>query len=202
MQKQTDKERNEKARKYSAKYYAEHPEYFRKHYQENKERHNILTKKYYAENKGRQQELYMKNRQKILERRREYRVKNHKKIREAAKEHIKRTNRAHPERIPLSVIKSKNKSFGITADYAKIKAVLIEQLNRKYCTCCGIKYDKSDRNRIQTVDRVDNDLGYLSDNIQVICGRCNTLKRDAMLGDIENIHRYMIKHSPTINKYR
>ena len=43
----------------------------------------------------------------------------------------------------------------------------------------------------------DNAKGYTVENVAVICFRCNVIKRDAAIGEIENILAYMrVPHNP------
>jgi hypothetical protein len=42
-----------------------------------------------------------------------------------------------------------------------------------------------------SLDRFKAELGYVKENIAVICFRCNTLKRDATLEELTNVARWM-----------
>jgi hypothetical protein len=71
------------------------------------------------------------------------------------------------------------------------------------CACCGAALDYSttigrDTSRSPSLDRVDNTKGYTTGNTCVICARCNLLKRDASLREVEQILAYMRLHSPTV----
>lgn len=70
----------------------------------------------------------------------------------------------------------------------------------EYCPVLGIKMNpkigKGRQNRIElgdspTIDRMNNDIGYISENICVISGRANHLKSDATIEEIESIVSYM-----------
>lgn len=100
-------------------------------------------------------------------------------------------------------LRGRNKKRGvIDVDYRQLESKLEKLWVREYCVCCGVKYDHNIYQRKRAVDRIDNDLGYIAENIQIICHRCNLTKRDATAADIENIHRYILKHSPSLNKLR
>lgn len=43
-------------------------------------------------------------------------------------------------------------------------------------------------------DRIDTTKGYVKDNIDIICWRCNAIKRDATLEELEAIVEYMRKN--------
>lgn len=65
------------------------------------------------------------------------------------------------------------------------------------CACCkktliyktgrgrGSSYDSP------SIDRISNDLGYIADNIAIICLRCNHLKRDASIEELTAVVNYM-----------
>lgn len=65
------------------------------------------------------------------------------------------------------------------------------------CPCCSVTLDYSVgrprelRPSTPSLDRVDCTKGYVVDNVAVICWRCNMLKRDALLSELENIVEYM-----------
>lgn len=46
----------------------------------------------------------------------------------------------------------------------------IKELNNSDCTYCGFKY------LIMTIDRKNNDIGYLKDNCVAACHNCNQIK--------------------------
>lgn len=59
------------------------------------------------------------------------------------------------------------------------------------CPVLGFPLDSSDRNHTPSVDRKDNSLGYIKENIRVISARANRLKSDASLSDLEALVGYM-----------
>ena len=69
----------------------------------------------------------------------------------------------------------------------------------RQCACCSRTFDYSVRGKgahdgAPSIDRVDNRLGYTTDNTAVICMRCNRRKSDATLSELEMIIRYMREH--------
>ena len=67
-----------------------------------------------------------------------------------------------------------------------------------HCPCCGTKLDYSFSGNGKraiingpSLDRVDTTKGYILGNVEIICWRCNALKRDAILPELEAIVAYM-----------
>jgi hypothetical protein len=70
------------------------------------------------------------------------------------------------------------------------------------CKCCGIEFDYRtmrglgrNRERSPSIDRVDNSKGYVLGNVLFICMRCNSIKTDASLVELESIVEYIKKNS-------
>lgn len=65
------------------------------------------------------------------------------------------------------------------------------------CPCCGIAFnfvlasENLDRRRSPSLDRFDNLKGYTLENSVVICYRCNSLKSDATLQELEKVVAWM-----------
>jgi hypothetical protein len=68
------------------------------------------------------------------------------------------------------------------------------------CVCClaTLEYvytgTKKPHRRAPSLDRVDNAKGYSVGNVRVICWRCNAIKSDATLDEIEAVAAYMRVH--------
>jgi hypothetical protein len=77
---------------------------------------------------------------------------------------------------------------------------LLSQLPATNCPCCGKVIDWSARKQhvmarnAPTVDRVVPALGYVAGNVKIICGRCNKLKMDNTLNDLERLVTYVKGH--------
>lgn len=69
----------------------------------------------------------------------------------------------------------------------------------EFCPCCNVRLDYTVRPGAShmpklngpSLDRVDACKGYIRGNVVVICWRCNALKRDALLHELEAIIVYM-----------
>lgn len=70
------------------------------------------------------------------------------------------------------------------------------------CPCCGKVYDyeatigpantkSKGIDDSPSLDRRDNSKGYTLDNIQFICGRCNRIKCDASISELETVLNFM-----------
>lgn len=78
-----------------------------------------------------------------------------------------------------------------------------ESEHPKLCACCQAELNYSTRDakrghrphpRCPSLDRVDSTEGYIESNVQVICWRCNAIKRDATAAELEDIAAYMRRH--------
>lgn len=81
------------------------------------------------------------------------------------------------------------------AKKAKIKFTLkLEDFQpRDTCPCCGehFGYNNPRNNKATSpsIDRLDPKKGYTKDNCWVICHRCNLIKNDATVSELEAIAR-------------
>lgn len=71
--------------------------------------------------------------------------------------------------------KLKGYEFNLTHDYLH---KLIKE-TRGVCPVLGIPFNASGRDRQMSIDRIDNSLGYVTGNIQVMSNRANKIKNDA-----------------------
>ncbi len=72
------------------------------------------------------------------------------------------------------------------------------------CPSCKVNirfaYEGRQPDNTPSLDRIDNTRGYVPDNIDVICYRCNHLKSDADIQELENIVAYMKGHAESKEK--
>jgi hypothetical protein len=63
------------------------------------------------------------------------------------------------------------------------------------CACCAsaLDYSRKNRERSPSLDRVDNSRGYVTDNVKVICYRCNRLKFNASVEELKTVIAYMTR---------
>ena len=61
------------------------------------------------------------------------------------------------------------------------------------CPVLGIKLEKFGRpsqDNLATIDRIDNDIGYVEGNVAIISHRANAIKRDASITELELVLDY------------
>lgn len=91
---------------------------------------------------------------------------------------------------------NRSKANGLECHETYLREVIAKQRPDR-CPCCGIDldYGRSDSTRPlrhgPSLDRIDCTKGYISGNIAIICWRCNAIKRDATLSELEKIVEYM-----------
>jgi hypothetical protein len=78
--------------------------------------------------------------------------------------------------------KNKNIDFTITLEDVKIPEV---------CPVFGIKINLNERLTAPTLDRIDNSLGYIKGNVEVISSKANRLKNNGTIEEFEKIILYM-----------
>jgi hypothetical protein len=74
----------------------------------------------------------------------------------------------------------------------------------EHCPCCGrllVKRHRPGRasDDSPSLDRVDNDLGYVPGNVRVICWRCNEVKRDSTFEELQKVIDYIKRHKETVH---
>lgn len=80
--------------------------------------------------------------------------------------------------------KTKNIEFTITVEDVVIP---------KMCPVFGIPLDRRDRFHSPSLDRIDNNLGYVKGNVQVISSKANRLKNNGTVEEFKQILEYMRK---------
>ena len=87
--------------------------------------------------------------------------------------------------------KVKNIEFSLTRDDIQIP---------EQCPCCSRKierrtgeFKKGPQRSSPSLDRINNTLGYVKGNVEVLCWRCNMLKNNATAGELRTILRWLEK---------
>jgi hypothetical protein len=108
--------------------------------------------------------------------------------------------RRYRERWRIAVLirhaRSRCRKNGIEFDAVYMQS--IKYLKPSHCPCCGVglSYGFSGKagkppNNGPSLDRIDPTKGYIHGNVEIICWRCNALKRDATLPELQEIVAYM-----------
>jgi len=93
------------------------------------------------------------------------------------------------------VVRSRQRDLPFDADLFTVEWIMERLESGEPCPCCekpfivspadrtpGQKHDQS-----PSVDRIRPELGYVVDNVAIICWRCNNLKRDATAGELQMV---------------
>jgi len=144
---------------------------------------------YYSNNKekhrARAVKSYYKKQNENIARNREYRRLNKKEISEKAK-----INRRHNIiKYLLHAAKKSAKHRSINFDLKESDIVLPD-----VCPVLGISLSIGDgqrNNNSYSLDRIDNNKGYVVGNVRVISWRANNVKGDACIEELEKILKYM-----------
>jgi hypothetical protein len=201
----------EKHREEVRKHRAAHPEAAREYYEKNHEKNLARMRKRDPQKRREEGARYRaKYPEKMLEQRKvraKWAVDNADRVRENGarwraenkeriRERIQKLCADESNRIRLLVGRAKIRARkrGLEFDgLAEIAASLPTK-----CLCCGYELDYTKTGPINvcgmrwpSLDRLRSDEGYISRNVRVICWRCNTLKRDSTVEELETIVAYM-----------
>lgn len=175
-------------------------EYYTKYRAENREKISKYNRQYRRKNAEKiakwNSEWRKKNRDTILANQEKYRKSDDGK--EYHDRYIKKylSNPVNRMRYLYNAVARRARNKGIKID-ANLREVLMDNPPTN-CLCCGKTFDlksigKGQENKWDSpsVDRFDNNKGYTVKNIRIICVRCNSLKADAAIEELERIIAYM-----------
>lgn len=102
-------------------------------------------------------------------------------------------------RILRAGMRTRSKALGLPFDDTILTTEWVRSIltTQPLCACCGreldigYKFDGKINNNSPSIDRLVPSLGYVEENIALICWRCNNLKRDASSQELETIARWM-----------
>ena len=158
----------------------------RKYRENNKEKEVERHRKYYQDNREKIAEYRQNNKEKIAERQRKYREKNPYQVQSNYLSNSVR-QRAKKRKLPIDL------------DFISSSNIVDWLKHQPNCVCCdrvfGIGYKGKFRfqNNSPSLDRLIPSLGYISGNVFLICFRCNALKRDATVKELETVISWMKK---------
>jgi hypothetical protein len=99
----------------------------------------------------------------------------------------------------LNGAKSRSKKKGWIFDDSLLESLTQNPIT--VCACCGstLDYSTKNRNLAPSIDRVDNNQGYIQGNVSIICFGCNTLKSNASPTKLGELAKYI--HLGTGNRF-
>lgn len=92
-------------------------------------------------------------------------------------------------------------AYGKSRRALSLEYLLQLQASSPECRCCGVTmtFDVQEQGSMSpnaaTLDRVVPSHGYVESNVQVVCWRCNTLKRNATAPDLRRLLHYVETYS-------
>lgn len=92
---------------------------------------------------------------------------------------------------------SKKRNMKYDEDIVNIDYIYDFLLSNKNCQCCGkiysykFKFDNSPNLDAPSVDRMNNDIGYIKGNIEIICWECNNIKHDGTIQELQVVIDWM-----------
>lgn len=96
------------------------------------------------------------------------------------------------------VKRSKEKNLPCNLEILTVSYFDVLLRSNASCECCGLELDFSFKNQVNerspTVDRIIPALGYVIDNIAIICWKCNAIKKDAELAELKNLLEWMMNY--------
>ena len=88
--------------------------------------------------------------------------------------------------------------LGFDAEVVTTENILLLIPDDMRCPCCKVKMvarvERGRDVRSISLDRVDNDKGYVEGNVAVICAMCNLRKKDMNVHDLRLIVKYIESH--------
>jgi 5-methylcytosine-specific restriction endonuclease McrA len=175
------------------------PEWSRAYYLAHRDQIRANQKRYAAKNKEAFKERarlrYLKNKEHINAHKKAYNA-THKKQRQEYWAKV-RTNPIKRIRYLLYIAKCRARRAGIEFEPALVDLLLVDIPTA--CPCCGVVFDFSTNKRKRginvnaspSLDRFNSTQGYIVKNVMIICMRCNRIKCDATLAEIEAVCNYM-----------
>ena len=194
-----------------------HNQKAKKYRQENKEKVKKQKAEYYENNRDKIEEYQKKYRENNKEKLAEYRRKYYENNRDKAIEYNQRNKekrakyskewyRKNPYQTQAGSLaseakkRSKKKNLPIDLDFISPSNIMDLLKHQSNCVCCdrmfriGYKGGKSGfHDDSPSLDRFYPKLGYVPGNVFLICGRCNILKRDATVKELETVVTWMKK---------
>jgi len=94
-------------------------------------------------------------------------------------------------------VRARARRHGTPIDPDLVRPDHIYRLLKRGCPVCGVEFDvtlgesASNVRRRASLDRLIPKLGYVSGNVAIICQRCNSIKNDASLEELERVATWL-----------
>ena len=167
--------------------------------QKNRDKRAVIKKRYNDANKDKIREYTKKNKDKMA------------KYYQNNKEHFKKLGLIWREKNPYTAQamglsnaaknRAKKKNISIDLDFFSTPNIVDWLKRQPRCECCNVKFKigfKSNRkdwkksySNSPSIDRLVPSLGYVPDNVSLICFRCNSHKSDATLEEIKRMYFWL-----------
>jgi hypothetical protein len=93
--------------------------------------------------------------------------------------------------------RSQKRNLPYDRDFFTVDYIMQWMRKQPTCECCGkeldvgFKHDGKPHDDSPSIDRIIPDHGYVQGNIALVCWRCNNLKRDATVEELETLSKWM-----------
>jgi transposase len=131
---------------------------------------------------------------------RERRNRNPTAIRKIVQKSKTKTRMENPYKARAQGMARSLNSKTIEVDKSYLTYKFLEKLLRenRYCNCCNkplklLRKISESNHEIAVIDRIDSSKGYIKNNIAIICGRCNEIKREGTSKEHRQIADYIDK---------
>lgn len=134
-----------------------------------------------------------KNKERLRKKHRDYYAANH----ETLRANMQRYSAQPSNRMRILAGPALGRAARRGLEYDADLASVLAASPPTHCACCGKYLDyRMGKGRGKgytspSLDRFNNAEGYTAANVRIICGRCNHIKGDATVEELESVLRYM-----------
>lgn len=127
------------------------------------------------------------------------------------KERLEERKRKYPLRIRCQILRSgmsdrsKLKNLSFDKEYFTVNYLMERLGNNPKCECCGkildisYKFDKKFHDDSPSIDRVNSKLGYIKNNVAILCWRCNKVKQDSIPSELRIVADFIDRFNNQIS---
>lgn len=108
------------------------------------------------------------------------------------KKYVRKYQKNNPRTVwnskKISSAKLRSKKRNQEFDENAVRELAESYVENSSCPCCG---EIMNNDRLPSLERIDSGKGYLKGNIVILCYRCNFLKSNASLKELENLVKWL-----------